>query len=64
MPDHLEKVDKGSAVDLFDGKIVKEQIKRLEEKMDILIVLHAASLFPIMEDPKKDGIGDLRLLST
>ena len=59
----LEKVDMGPAVKLFDDKVVEEQIKRPEGQVDMLIGLHVASLFPIVENPKMDVVGDLRLLS-
>ena len=60
----LEKVDMGPVVDLFDDKVVEEQIKRPQGQVDMLIGLHVSSLFPIVENPKKDVVGDLRLLST
>ena len=51
-------------MDLFDDKFMEKQIKRPQGQVDMLIWLHAASLFPIVENPKKDIIGDLRLFST
>ena len=60
----LEEVDMGPVVKLFDNKVMKKQIKRPEGQVDMLIGLHTASLFPIVENPKKDVVGDLHLLST
>ena len=60
----LEKVDMGPAVVLFDDRVVEDQIRRPQGQVNMLIGLHAVSLFPIVKNPKKDVIGDLRLLST
>ena len=61
---NLEKVDMSPAVKLFNNKFVEEQIKRPEGQVDMLIGLHAAALFLIMENSEQDVVGNLRLLST
>ena len=60
----VEKVDMSPAVKLFSNRVVGEQIKRPEGQVDMLIGLHAAALFPTMENPEQDVLGNLRLLST
>ena len=61
---NVEKVDMSPAVKLFNNKVVEEQIKRPEGQVDMLIGLHAAALFPTMENSEQDVAGNLRLLST
>ena len=54
----------GPAARLFDNKVVEEQIKRPQGQVDMLIGLHAAALFPTVENSEQDAVGNLRLLST
>ena len=61
---NLDEVDMGSAARLFNNKVVEEQIRRPQGQVDMLIGLHAAALFPTMEDSEQDVAGNLRLLST
>ena len=58
---NVVKVDMGPAANLFSNK---EQIRRPEGQVDMLIGLHAAALFPTMNNPKHNIVGNLRLLST
>ena len=61
---NVERVDMGPVAKLFNNKVVEEQIKRPEGQVDMLIGIHAATLFPIMKNSEKDIVGDLRLLNT
>ena len=54
---NVEKGDMSPAVKLFNNKVVEEQIKRPEGQVDMLIGLHAATLFPTMENSEQDVMG-------
>ena len=61
---NVVKVDMGPAAHLFSKKVIEEQIRRPEGQVDMLIRLHASALFPTMNNPEQDVIGNLRLLSS
>jgi hypothetical protein len=59
----LGPVDVGYALELFPGYSY-EQLRRPEGKVDLLLGIHQAGIFPMIADRSKHVAGDLRLLTS